>query len=61
MKHRGTQSLCEACPRSPSGLWTCRVPISVSYGGRQLCPSHALDAIHADGLTLDQAMGYADE
>ena len=34
---------------------------TVGYKGRMLCPSHALDAIHADGLTLDQAMGCAYE
>ena len=57
----GTQPLCEACPKSPSGRWTYRVKVVVGYGGRLLCPDCALDAIHADGLTLDQAMGCADE
>ena len=56
----GTQPLCEACPKSPSG-WLRRVKVVVGYKGRLLCPSCVLDDIHADGLTLDQAMRCADE
>ncbi len=53
-----TKPLCEACPKSPSGRWTPKRPVVVGYRGRMLCPSHAVDAIRADGLTLDQAIGY---
>ena len=60
MRIGGTQPLCEACPKSPSG-WLRRADIIVGYKDRMLCPDCALDAIHADGLTLDQAMGCADE
>ena len=61
MRIESTQPLCQACPRSPPKRWTPQRPVVVGYRGRMLCPSHALDAIHADGLTLDQAMGCADE
>ena len=57
MKIELTQPLCQACPRSPPKRWTRHVLVAVGYRGRMLCPSHALDAIRADGLTLDEAIG----
>ena len=57
MRIGSTKPLCEACPKSPSGRWTRHVPVAVGYRGRMLCPTCALDAIHRDGLTLDEAIG----
>ncbi len=58
MRIGATKPLCEDCWKPMPGWWTRRVPVAVGYRGRMLCPAHALDAIHADGLTLDQAIGY---
>ena len=57
MRIEAVQPICEACPKPLSGRWTRHVPVAVAYRGRMLCPTCALDAIHVDGLTLDEAIG----